>query len=174
MASYSALQRARRQSARSPIFTAIFDLVFEEATGALLVQAATDGRPPAAAISKALVERLGQEAFAGVQARQHAGLCIAARLENLGWIVDGTRTRLTGDALFQTASLFKRAPTTPRASTHNLLERFVSALDDDEASMLADLLEARRKRGLAASRPMPMPGSDRQEHADPAQDPHEA
>ncbi len=85
MASYQALQRARRQSARSPTLAAIFDLVFEEATGALLERAAADGLPPASAISKALVERLGLEAFAGIQARQHVGLCVTARLEGLGW-----------------------------------------------------------------------------------------
>ena len=173
MASYTALHRARRQSQASPVLTAIFELMFEEPVGALLVQAAADGRPPAAAISSILIERLGREAFAGDQTRQHVGLCIAARLEGLGWVVDGTRTRLTGDPLFQTASLFKRAPTLPRSSAHDLLERLVSALDENEASILADLLEARRKGGAPVSRPALSAGTDRREHTEPSRGRHD-
>lgn len=169
MAGYTALSRARRQSQASPVFAAIFDLVFEEGTRPLLVQAAVEGRAPAAALSGILVERLGLKALAGVQTRQHVGLCIAARLEGLGWVADGTRTRLTGDPLFQTASLFKRAPTLPRSSAHELLARLVTALDDEEATILADLLEARRKRGAPVSAATPRPGPDQRKLAKPSQ-----
>lgn len=157
MARRTALQRARQLARASPLLSDIHAVILSEEMRACLLAAAQARQAPVGAISAALVERFGRDSFASIAARQFVGFAVAARLEALNFVPDGTRVRIKGDPIFSSGALFQRAAEPPRSSVEDLLARLVASLTDAEAIVLAALLDQRGSTSERSRAGMPDP-----------------
>lgn len=133
------LARASRTLARLQAF------IFGEALEAALLATASEGKPPVGAVSRHLIEQFGTDTFKSPQTKQFVGVAVAAKLETLGYVATGKRIRITNDPIFTTGGLFRKVAASPKSSSHELLARFVAALTENEALIVAELLVRRRE-----------------------------
>ncbi|MCI9881665.1 MULTISPECIES: hypothetical protein [Methylobacterium] len=145
MPAYSMHHRARQLSRASPILVQIQTFISGHSLEAPLLAAVSAGDPPVGAISKYLVEQFGRDTFKSPQTKQFVGVATAAKLELLGCVATGKRIRINNDPIFTTGGLFRKLAVTPRSSSHELLARFIAALTEDEALIVAELLARRRE-----------------------------
>lgn len=145
--------RARDLARAAPELTPVQTFILAGPLDATLLEAVSAGDPPVSAISHRLIEKFGGDIFASPQAKRFVGVVTAAKLERLGCVPTGKRVRLTRDPLFTTGSLFRKAPLSPKSSSHELLARFVAALTEEEALIVSDLLARRSEQAGIARDP---------------------
>ncbi|MGH1570915.1 hypothetical protein ACRAWG_09855 [Methylobacterium sp. P31] len=118
-------------------------MISTSAIRAALIEAAESGLPPVAAISAALIERVGSDDAQLAPVKQFVGLCVKAVLEDAGFEVAGSGVRLPRDPVFVTGAVYRRATQFAPSLSTDLLIRILGALSDDEAAAAADILKAR-------------------------------
>ncbi|WP_157085583.1 hypothetical protein [Methylobacterium sp. Leaf99] len=153
MAAYSMKQRARQLSRSSPTHAQLQTLISGKLLEAALLAAVSEGKPPVGAISGHLIDQFGLDTFKSPQTKQFVGVAVAAKLETLAYAATGKRIRITNDPIFTTGGLFRKVAASPRSSSHELLARFVAALTEDEALIVAELLARRRERAELSRNP---------------------
>lgn len=151
MTAFSMGHRARNLARATPALIPVQMFISQGPLDAALLEAVSAGDPPVGAISRRLVEKFGGDTFASAQAKQFVGVAVAARLERLGYVATGKRVRMTRDPVFTTGGLFRKLPVSPKSSSHELLARFVSALTDEEALIISELLARRSEQTESAS-----------------------
>ncbi|WP_157063997.1 hypothetical protein [Methylobacterium tarhaniae] len=144
MAAYSMQQRVKQLARASPTLARLQAFIFGETLEAALLAAVPQGKPPVGAISGLLIDKFGIDTFKSPQTKQFVGVAVAAKLETLGYVATGKRIRITNDPIFTTGGLFRKVAASPRSSSHELLARFVAALTEDEALIVAELLAQKR------------------------------
>lgn len=133
------MQKARTMSHSVPRGPDLFAAVANRRDA--LVRAAREGRPPVAVVSDAAVELLGQKEAAKIIVRQFLGTCVRAVLDAENFVVANPKVRIVGDPLFKTGATYRE--TGPAKPAFDLLERFVTILDDNEAQRALELLQQR-------------------------------
>lgn len=141
----STLRRARRTARAVPDGPAILEYLSGSETRKSLVAAAEAGHPPVAAVSRELVEMIGQQKASLTNVKQFVGLCIRAVLEEEGFSVEGAGVRLSHDAVFKTGSVYRRKEYKDTAPTNGLLIRFLDSLNDEEAASALSHLNNRMR-----------------------------
>lgn len=129
----STLRRARRTARAVPDGPAILEYLSGVEIRKSLVAAAEAGHPPVAAVSRELVEMIGQQKASLTNVKQFVGLCIRAVLEEEGFSVEGAGVRLSHDPVFKTGSVYCRIESQDAAASNSLLMRFLESLNDEEA-----------------------------------------
>jgi hypothetical protein len=138
------MQRVER-SARAVLHGAeILQFVRTPKVRAKLIAVAETGAPPVTAISLDLINLVGAADAKLAPIKQFTGRCVRAVLEEEGFAVAEAGVRLSKDALFRTASVYKRASTPAKTGATALLVRFIETLTDAEAQQALQLLKKRR------------------------------
>lgn len=145
-----AMQRAQRTARAVQEGARIFTYLTKAETRRLLIAAAEAGHPPVAAVSAGLITEVGHDALKGHVAKQFAGLCIRAVLEEEGFTVLRTGVRLSRDTVFRTGSIYQKAAPAAMKDGHELLLRFLDTLTLEEARFVVGALAERLRRSQAA------------------------
>jgi hypothetical protein len=138
-----AMQRARRAARAVLHGPKILDFMTSDRARALLISAAQAGHPPVAAVSGELVRLVGLKDAKLTPVKQYVGACIRAVLDEEGFEVAETGVRLSGDPIFRTGAVYRKATAQPASSAHDVLRRWLGALTDEEAALALRILEAR-------------------------------
>lgn len=108
-----------------------------------LVSAAELGSPPITEISLALQKLVGITDAKLAPIKQFTGLCVRAVLEEEGFELVETGVRVSNDPVFRTGSVYRRSDKDRRQ--HDLLDRFIQSLTDDEVAYAIKRLQSRRQ-----------------------------
>jgi len=138
--------RAQRAARRVPHGPEILEFLSSAKTRKVLVAAAADGEPPVAAISREFAALAGPKDLKLAQVKQYAGLCIKAILEEEGYEIERTGVWLGDDPVFSTGAAYRKVSSGSGERSGDFLTRFVGMLNEQEAGILQELLEARRKK----------------------------
>lgn len=134
-------QRTERMARSDAKRTQVYEFLRERGRP-LLIDAAEEGRVPAASVSGALIDMFGKSIMTAPMMRQFCGLACAAILSEEGFEVDQTGVRVAKDPLFSFGATYRRRSVNP-AETSSLITRIIDTLNEAELREAEALIRAR-------------------------------